>query len=74
MQHIEEIEARIARFDTKLLDELKDERNTLALLQTLPGIDLIGAAMLLVEIGTDYGCLRNSESTRFPDRHVSWQP
>jgi transposase len=53
MQHIEEIEARIARFDTKLLDELKDERNTLALLQTLPGVDLIGAAMLLVEIGTD---------------------
>lgn len=53
MQHIEEIEARIARFDTKLLDEFKDERNTLALLQTLPGVDLIGAAMLLVEIGTD---------------------
>jgi transposase len=53
MQHIEEIEARIARFDTKLLGELKDERNTLALLQTLPGVDLIGAAMLLVEIGTD---------------------
>jgi transposase len=33
MQHIEEIEARIARFDPKLLVELKDERNTLALLQ-----------------------------------------
>lgn len=43
MQHIEVIEARIARFDTKLLDELKDERNTLALLQILPGVDLIGA-------------------------------
>lgn len=55
MQHIEEIEARIARFDTKLLDGLEDERNTLALLQTLPGVDLIGAAMLLVEIGTDMG-------------------
>jgi transposase len=53
MQHIEEIEARIARFDARLLDGLADERNTLALLQTLPGVDLIGAAMLLVEIGAD---------------------
>jgi hypothetical protein len=53
MQHIEEIEARIARFDTKLLDELKDERNTPVLLQTLPSVDLMGATMLLVEIGTD---------------------
>jgi transposase len=53
MHHLEEIEARIARFDTRLLDELKDERNTLTQLQTLPGVDLIGAAMLLVEIGTD---------------------
>jgi transposase len=51
MRHVEEIEARIARFDARLLDGLKDERNTLALLQTLPGVDLIGAAMLLVETG-----------------------
>src|ERR1035437_9931608 len=53
MRHIEEIEARIARFDARLLRELNDERNALALLQTLPGVDLIGAAMLLVEIGTN---------------------
>lgn len=66
MQHIEEIEARIARFDTKLLDELKDQRNTLALLQTLPGVDLIGAAMLLVEIGTDMDAFGSA------DRLASW--
>jgi len=53
MRHVEEIEARIARFDARLLAQLKDARNALALLQTLPGVDLIGAAMLLVEIGTD---------------------
>ena len=53
LQHIEESEARIARFNARLPDELKDEYNTLALLQTLPGVDPIGAAMLLVEIGTD---------------------
>uniref|UniRef100_A0ABX1N841 IS110 family transposase n=2 Tax=Aromatoleum TaxID=551759 RepID=A0ABX1N841_9RHOO len=66
MRHIEEIEARIARFDTRLLDGLKDERNTLALLQTLPGVDLIGAAMLLVEIGTDMDAFGSA------DRLASW--
>lgn len=66
MRHIEEIEARIARFDARLLDGLKSERNTLALLQTLPGVDLIGAAMLLVEIGTDM------EAFGSADRLASW--
>ncbi|HCI4032388.1 IS110 family transposase [Pseudomonas aeruginosa] len=53
IQHIEAIEAHIDRFDTRLLKELDSEHNTLALLQTLHGVDLIGAAMLLVEIGND---------------------
>lgn len=66
MRHIEEIEARIARFDARLLAELETERNTLALLQTLPGIDLIGAAILLVEIGTDMDAFGNA------DRLASW--
>lgn len=66
MQHIEEIEARIARFDVRLLDGLAGERNTLALLQTLPGVDLIGAAMLLVEIGADMSAFGSA------DRLASW--
>lgn len=66
MCHIEEIEARIARFDARLLDGLTDERNALALLQTLPGVDLIGAAMLLVEIGTDMDVFASA------DRLASW--
>lgn len=66
MRHIEEIEARIARFDARLLDALKGERNTLALLQTLPGVDLIGAAMLLVEIGSDMDAFGSA------DRLASW--
>lgn len=66
MRHIEEIEARIARFDARLLDGLKAERNTLALLQTLPGVDLIGAAMLLVEIGADMDAFGTA------DRLASW--
>jgi transposase len=66
MRHIEEIEARIARFDARLLGELESERNALALLQTIPGVDLIGAAMLLVEIGTDMDVFGNA------DRLASW--
>lgn len=66
LRHIEEIEARIVRFDTRLLGELETERNVLALLQTIPGVDLIGAAMLLVEIGTDMAVFGHA------DRLASW--
>jgi transposase len=66
MHHIEEIEARIARFDGQLLAGMAEQRNALALLQTIPGIDLIGAAMLLVEIGTDMDAFSS------PDRLASW--
>lgn len=66
MQHIEQIEARIARFDARLLAELESERALLALLQTMPGVDLIGAAMLLVEIGTDMDAFGSA------DRLASW--
>lgn len=66
MSHIEEIEARIARFDVRLLDGLAGEQSALALLQTVPGIDLIGAAMLLVEIGTDMSIFASA------DRLASW--
>ncbi len=53
MTHIEELEQRIARFDCHLLSELEPYRTTLTLMQTIPGIDAIGAALLLVEIGND---------------------
>lgn len=66
MHHIEEIEARIARFDSRLLDGLADRRAALSLLQTIPGIDLIGAAMLIVEIGDDMSVFGS------PDRLASW--
>ncbi|HSX65706.1 MAG TPA: IS110 family transposase [Pseudoxanthomonas sp.] len=66
MRHIEEMEARINRFDSYLLDSLRSEHNTLQLLQTIPGVDLIGAAMLLVEIGSDMDAFGS------PDRLASW--
>ncbi len=66
LRHIEELEARIVRFDARLLAELASEHNALALLQTLPGVDAIGAAMLLVEIGSDMSVFST------PDRLASW--
>jgi transposase len=66
MQHIEEIEQRITRFDQRLLAGLESEHNWLVLLQTLPGVDLIGAAMLLVEIGNDMDAFDSA------DRMASW--
>lgn len=55
LDHIEQFEADIVRFDAYLLDQLREpiESQALALLQTVPGIDRIGAAMLLVEIGVE---------------------
>ncbi len=47
LNHIESLEARIARFDAQLLEGLEPQKNALELLQTLPGIDVVGAALLL---------------------------
>ena len=66
MQHIEELEARIGRFEARLLRELDSERNALSLLQTLPGVDLIGAALLIIEIGSDMDAFGSA------DRLASW--
>ena len=68
MAHIEELEARIARFDAELLRALHDAGYAapLRLLQTLPGIDLMGAAMLLVEIGADMGVFGSAQRLGAP--------
>jgi transposase len=52
--HIDYLEASIRDFDAHLIAGLDspEQKNALVLLQTVPGIDLVGAAMLLVEIGT----------------------
>ena len=63
-RHIEELEAQIARFDKHLFDNLKEpeELNALSLLQTIPGIDRIGAALLLVEIGVTMSAFRGADA------------
>ena len=66
MQHIEQIEQRINRMDQYLLDGLRAWQPQLNLPQTLPGIDVQGAAMLLVEIGADMTVFGSAE------RLASW--
>ncbi len=66
LDHIEELERRIARLDQYLLEGLKDHEDLLTLLQTIPGIDRQGAAMLLVEIGADMNAFGSAE------RLASW--
>lgn len=61
MAHIEELEARMSRFDLALIKGLDTWRTQLILLQTIPGIDLMGAAMLLVEIGADMNSFGSAE-------------
>lgn len=61
MAHIEELEARMARFEHALLQGLTVWQPQLVLLQTIPGIDLMGAAMLLVEISADMDSFGSAE-------------
>lgn len=53
MSHIEALEATVGRFEAELLAGLTDCEWALRLLETIPGIDRVGAAMLLVEIGVE---------------------
>jgi transposase len=66
MAHIEELEARMGRFEQALLAGLSAWQPQLVLLQTIPGIDVMGAAMLLVEISADMHSFGSAE------RLASW--
>jgi len=66
MAHIEYLETAMSRFEQTLLEGLKAWQSQLVLLQTIPGIDRMGAAMLLVEIGTDMASFGSAE------RLASW--
>ena len=61
MAHIEDLEARMGRFEQMRLQGLSAWQPQLTLLQTIPGIDQMGAAMLLVEISTDMDSFGSAE-------------
>ena len=66
MAHIEYLETAMSRFEQTLLEGLEVWKPQLVLLQTIPGIDRMGEAMLLVEIGTDMASFGSAE------RLASW--
>lgn len=51
--HIRELEGHLAKLDTYLIDAMAPYAWAFQLLQTIPGIDAIAAAAILVEIGDD---------------------
>jgi transposase len=53
--HIETLHAELAKLDRYLLDAMQPYAWAHDLLQTIPGIDRIGAALILIEIGDDMG-------------------
>ena len=53
LDHIEDLEKRIGVFAQQLLNRLESYKPIIQTLQTIPGIDKMGATMLLVEIGDD---------------------
>jgi len=61
LDHIEDLERRIALFSQQLLERLASHQALLQALQTIPGIDRMSAAMLLVEIGDDMEAFGSAE-------------
>lgn len=66
LDHIEDLERRITIFAKQLLSKLEPYKAILQALQTIPGVDIMGAAMLLVEIGDDMEVFGSAE------RLASW--
>ncbi|MFE8033026.1 IS110 family transposase [Thiohalocapsa marina] len=66
LAHIDYLEATMTRFEQELLHGLAPWEAQLCLLETVPGIDRMGAAMLLVEIGADMDSFGSAE------RLASW--
>jgi transposase len=61
LHHIDDLEGQIAQLRQALLARLQPQRGLLAALQTIPGLDEAGAAMLLVEIGDDMQAFGSAE-------------
>ncbi len=58
--HTRYLEAELARLDAYLIKAMQPYRDYWQLLQTIPGIDQIAAAMILIEIGDDLSAFANA--------------
>lgn len=64
--HVRYLEAELAKLDASLLAAMEPYAWAHRLLQTIPGIDEMAAAMILIEIGDDLSCFGSAE------RLASW--
>ncbi len=60
-EHIRYLESSVAKLDAQLIEAMAPYADYWHFLQTLPGIDQISAAMILVEIGTDLSVFGDAE-------------
>ena len=65
-EHVMQLEKKLADIDAYLLDAMKPYQWAWQLLQTLPGVDAIASAMILIEIGDDMSRFGDA------DRLASW--
>ena len=59
--HNRYLEAELAKLDAYLIEAMEPYRDYWQLLQTIPGIDQISAAMILIEIGDDLSAFANAK-------------
>jgi transposase len=64
--HMKWLEDKVREIDSQIVAAMKPYQEEWHLLQTIPGIDELGAAMLLAEIGPDMSCFGSK------DRLSSW--
>jgi transposase len=53
LERVESDEAAIAKLDVRIDEQLKPYAKELAMLRKIPGVDRIGAAVIVAELGTD---------------------
>ena len=59
--HIHHLEAELAKLDAYLIEAMASYTEYWQLLQTIPGIDQIAAALILIEIGADLSAFANAK-------------
>jgi transposase len=59
--HILQLEAELAKLDAYLIEAMAPYLEYWQLLQTIPGIDQIAAALILIEIGNDLSVFANAD-------------
>jgi transposase len=65
-EHVTQLEQKLAKIDAYLIEAMQPYQWAFNLLQTIPGIDAIASAMILIEIGDDMSQFGDA------DRLASW--